>query len=398
MIVAFGRCRFRLNEDFTANCLSKILGGPASAFHASQIEDRIFFFLVSSKQIGFQVYKIRNFVCNDFELFFQLYNEAGLSYARAHINPKPNPWVDVRGKSYAAVARKQSSLLSGANRVPIGPARIKAPQAPNIDSGPSSNAISRSKLMLDNIQRSNQSIYEQFKLNSAGSCRSLDKHVVNEPSVLHQVSHSVHASGQQRSADNAAFQIPDLNIHLPSEPDLNLDLNLNFGNNSNAGADPSVSLDTVSCRRCYSISHSRWDCTAPIKCDACSGWGHIAVNCDQKWKRLVENMKGRRLDNFAKDFGGNFDYSSWFKAEGMTVGPSSPPSFPETLNLLHGSSASPVPHRDLHKQPESTDRTSVHPGTLQTFIPPPLIEPRVHGGAMAFRQADPRPYIPRGLH
>nr|AWA45197.1 hypothetical protein SS81E14_000014 [Saccharum spontaneum] len=330
MIVAFGRCRFRLNEDFTADCLSKILGGPTSAFHVSQIEDRIFFFLVSSKHIGFQVYKIRNFVCNEFELFFQLYNEAGLSFARAHINPKPFPWVDVRRKSYAAVARKQSSLLFGANRVPIGPARFKVPQAPNSIGGPSSNATSRSKLMLDNIQRSNQSIYEQFKLNSAGSCRSLNKHVVNEPYVLHQVSHSVRAFGQQRAIHNATFQIPDLNFQLPSEPGLNLDLNLNSGNNSNAGVDPSVSLGTVFCRHCLSISHSRWDCTAPIKCDACLGWGHIAVNCDQKWKRLIENMKGRRLDNFAKDFGGNFDYSSWFKTEGMTVGPLSLTNLSET--------------------------------------------------------------------
>lgn len=68
---------------------------------------------------------------------------------------------------------------------------------------------------------------------------------------------------------------------------LNLDLNLGPSNNasvvSNAGAPPMNLTPSapVLCRRCHSSSHPRHACKAPIKCDNCFGWGHVAVSCHE---------------------------------------------------------------------------------------------------------------------
>ena len=88
MLVAFGRCRSRLEESFVARTLSAILGGPVEQFVVNLVEDMIFF-LVSCKDIGFEVYKIRKFICVEFELSFHLFNEASLSSARSSSSGLP---------------------------------------------------------------------------------------------------------------------------------------------------------------------------------------------------------------------------------------------------------------------------------------------------------------------
>ena len=121
LLVALGRCRFRLDESFIASTLSAILGDLAEHFHVSLIEDRIFLFSVSSKAIGFEIYRIREFVCDELELSFHLFNDSGLASARSFSsNLSVFPWVEVRKKSsYADVVKKPTAILTGANRVPI---------------------------------------------------------------------------------------------------------------------------------------------------------------------------------------------------------------------------------------------------------------------------------------
>jgi hypothetical protein len=53
------------------------------------VEDRIFLVSVSSMDIGFEVYKIRKFICIELELSFHLFNEAGLSSARSFSSNLP---------------------------------------------------------------------------------------------------------------------------------------------------------------------------------------------------------------------------------------------------------------------------------------------------------------------
>jgi hypothetical protein len=52
------------------------------AFRVCQLEDRIFLFSVSCKAVGFEIYKLRIFSCDEFEVSFHLFN-VGLAAARS---------------------------------------------------------------------------------------------------------------------------------------------------------------------------------------------------------------------------------------------------------------------------------------------------------------------------
>ena len=52
-------------------------------FRAYLVEDGVFLFMVSCKEVGFGVYKIRKFECEDFKLSFHLFNDSSLVAARS---------------------------------------------------------------------------------------------------------------------------------------------------------------------------------------------------------------------------------------------------------------------------------------------------------------------------
>jgi hypothetical protein len=253
MLVAFGHCRSRLEDSFVASCLSAILGGPASSFHVSQFEDRIFFFLVSSKQIGFEIYKLRSFACADFELFFQLFNESGLAFARSHINQDPKfPWVEVRKKSYAKAAYGQPAPLTGANSVPIGSGASKGRSQRRTSSG------SRHLSVHHRSQATRNSGHFQFRQSNNNLGRTSRQHIDRSSDRHHHqfkpnknvaVHHPIRRQGwfQQRSA--------------VGDPDSNIDLNLSLGSNLSGDLCNGGASAAVLCRRCHSSSHSRRECT-----------------------------------------------------------------------------------------------------------------------------------------
>ncbi|CAD6266675.1 unnamed protein product [Miscanthus lutarioriparius] len=126
LLVAFGRCRFRLEEEFVKQTLRSILGNTKDSFNACLIDERIFLFTISCKEVGFEVCKIRSFECADYKLSFHLFNEAGLASANALVSASERqsfPWMEVGPKqkvSFADMVKKPASVLSGANSVPIG--------------------------------------------------------------------------------------------------------------------------------------------------------------------------------------------------------------------------------------------------------------------------------------
>lgn len=52
--------------------LQLVLGGSAPLFHVDEIEDWIFKFCVSSKEVGLLVYQLGFFQCEDFKVVFNL--------------------------------------------------------------------------------------------------------------------------------------------------------------------------------------------------------------------------------------------------------------------------------------------------------------------------------------
>lgn len=108
LLVTFGQCHFRLEASFVASALSSLIGYPTDALNVESLEDRFFLFLVSCKAIGFEVYNIRKFSCDEFELSFHLLNDLGLDATRllAFGKPKPSPLVEVtKAPSYGDMVK-----------------------------------------------------------------------------------------------------------------------------------------------------------------------------------------------------------------------------------------------------------------------------------------------------
>jgi len=142
LVVAFGRCKFRLDLPSMSSIIQATIGGSARHFRVSLLSDRTFKFFVSSKQVGFYVANLQSFSCEMYSLNFHLWGNGGPNWRREfalyqeeecrswklvikHHEAKADaPCVSVfhrLGKSFADVVRSAPAPpLSGANSVPIG--------------------------------------------------------------------------------------------------------------------------------------------------------------------------------------------------------------------------------------------------------------------------------------
>jgi hypothetical protein len=74
LLVSFGRCKYHLTEQSVGLLLQATIGGVAVDFRPQQISDRVFKFVVASKNVGFYIYKLRSYSCDQYKLFFNLWN------------------------------------------------------------------------------------------------------------------------------------------------------------------------------------------------------------------------------------------------------------------------------------------------------------------------------------
>lgn len=399
LLVAFGRSRFRLDESFVASTLSDILGGAADSFRVSPVEDRIFLFSCSCKKVGFEIYRLKSFKCVEFELFFQLFNDSGLAFARSHSSCSPVfPWQEVGKKRSYADAVNQPPL-SGANTVKIGAQLHSKKSSGNRTSAHLLTGANRVSAGVRHIHSRVQGTSGPFH-SSSGEQQLLHP----RPGPDRTKKSFWRPKGVLSGRDSQSFSalLDSVCLQTQSQSGCSQDLNLNFDLNleppihdsgiSNVVNPPSF---TVQCQRCHSSSHSRHECTAPIKCDKCLGWGHVAATCSENWKSLQDRLRGVLLDNFAKDFGDLFDYSSWFNPQLMTAGPTSP-SILDCLDHPDDASASCIIPWTLQK---------TQPVTVDCTIPPenpnpstPLLELHPKAAPMAYFRVNPVPFIPRRLN
>lgn len=61
LVAAFGRCKFRLFSESVGTLLQATIGGSAKQFYVSQLGDRTFKFVVSTKSVGLFVANLRSF-------------------------------------------------------------------------------------------------------------------------------------------------------------------------------------------------------------------------------------------------------------------------------------------------------------------------------------------------
>jgi hypothetical protein len=72
LLVSVGRCKFRLSEHSVGLILQATMGGTATDFSPVQLSDRVFSFVVASKNVGFHIYNLRSFACEQYQVFFHL--------------------------------------------------------------------------------------------------------------------------------------------------------------------------------------------------------------------------------------------------------------------------------------------------------------------------------------
>jgi hypothetical protein len=339
--------RFRLSPESVEHCLASVLGGTSKNFAAIQLEDQIFRFSVSSKQVGFLVLRLESFACDSFKLAFHLYNDSGLFAARvfskSDSGPPPSPWIEVNrknknGSSYADVVRSNQPTLTGANTTPIGRQTTDSRRANGV------------------INFSNKG----FKsLSSSGI------HPKQRISVFNRISFPRRSVFDRLNLGgkslNRSFQISNQKSKGPtgSRP------------NTVAGKDGQ-------CSRYLSPNHLRSACQFKIKCWNCKQEGHVFKSCFSFTAPRApvvihgQDFTGRFSSFPAADLWKSVDTSKWFKQPiPMTSGPEhgGPSLFHNTQEFAATAqplSREPAPSPSSHapqtkKTPEWRASITVHP-------------------------------------
>ena len=72
LVVSFGRSNFRLSDESVGLALESCLGGSAADLAVHLLRDRVYRFLVSSRQVGFMVLALKSVSCKDFKFLSHL--------------------------------------------------------------------------------------------------------------------------------------------------------------------------------------------------------------------------------------------------------------------------------------------------------------------------------------
>jgi hypothetical protein len=121
LIVSVGRCKYKLTEYSIGHILQATLGGTAVDFRPQQISDGVFKFVVASKNVGFHIYNLCSFSCDQYQVFFNLWSGGGAQWKselEKYDREQEEQWTTVHcrnvKKSYANAVRNHHRL-TGAN-------------------------------------------------------------------------------------------------------------------------------------------------------------------------------------------------------------------------------------------------------------------------------------------
>lgn len=387
LVAAFGRCKFRLIVASVGFLLQAAIGGsPSHFFFVSQLDERTFKFADSSKPVGLFVANLRSFSCAEFKVYFFLWGNGGPNWRAEHklfLLEEERSWTASTSRpgrrSYAEAVK--TSVLSGANAVPLGPSSSTAAMNSTsarygANAGPSSSSAAK----------------KSVPVLSGANAVPLGRAPMKKKRI------SVH--------DRIIFP----RNPAPSSPSMG-----------------DVRRQTRLCSRCLSQGHWRVNCRWPIRCRVCRKTGHVAERQQNRGEANGKNTAAQepgwlRLDSTAQpsttsppSFTAPGDLSrvprptrdnapilsasgrsgpnntKW--AEPGSGGGINNALDPKSCLLFLSSSSSHQPplHSGAPTVPQENPAPFHHASLLDLNHPPDLTE------SMAFQRADPTLFIPEHL-
>jgi hypothetical protein len=310
MVVSFGRAKFKLFKDSVGIALEASIGGLCDDLMVTQLSDRVFWFSVNAKSVGFMVHDLRSFSCAQFKCYFHLWGHGGPNWSKEFSlwqKECDNDWVLISpGKKRATQAMN---------------ALKKKPPRPIFKRVQSSELAKKKLVFAENI--------------SYSACSGYSAPGVILPKGIETSSTSITFGtidySTRPSSNVQVSEVPSAPITTNSH---NLHDNSIVGDESFENMMNDMVFKVYECDHCLGFGHNKESCTNEIRCRACFFYGHKEKNyLSKQGKSLVWRPKATR--------------------QKKTLNPKDP-----IPNLAVSSPLSPAPDTLLSSPPSSPDRNS----------------------------------------
>jgi hypothetical protein len=260
--------------------LQATLGGVAADFRSQQISDRVFKFVVASRNVGFHIYKLRSYCCDQYKVFFNLCGNGGPNWQselRNFLSEEDNQWTLVtnrrlqwHSRSYADVVKDFS--LTGASRVPLGN-RVHSPRFHH-----AFRQVSNLHLLSSNRYRRfpnhlphRISVFQRFELPRA------------RPDI-HRQQTPVHAGQAKNRESISKFSSDVRNVRVSN---FESTINRDKGKKSKSSSESSIRY----CDICPRMGHRLPLYKSWSVCFNCYIKGHMAAYCPAQWKPIGKSLE-----------------------------------------------------------------------------------------------------------
>jgi hypothetical protein len=113
-VVSFGRATFCLTEESVGIALEAAIGGYCGYLKVSLLRERVFSFVVSTKQVGFEIINMRFYSCPQFKCYFNLWGLGGPNWAREF-----RLWQNECNEEWTLVSPSKKHLAQGVNALKL---------------------------------------------------------------------------------------------------------------------------------------------------------------------------------------------------------------------------------------------------------------------------------------
>jgi hypothetical protein len=287
MVVSFARANFRLSEDSIGIALEAVIGGYCGSLKVSQLGDRVFSFLVSSKQVGFHILNLRSYSCPKFKCFFHLWGHGGPNWTHEF-----KLWQKECNKEWTLVSPSKRRMQLGLNAL-----KSVMPK-PAIKS----DSSTKKKLSFASVIDYNackgytgeNASKNQHPLGQSLASRSDALWTKSQPSIsfkpVGSTSSTLISNSLPSDNGNANKEIHD--VPVVGTDSSSGDGVLARGQASTDNQETVMTgLEEVvndiafrfwKCSRCLGMDHQLSSCTNKIRCRGCYRYGHKEKNCLNK--------------------------------------------------------------------------------------------------------------------